>query len=564
MASASYAAHLVSCSDPDSSSIEVGSFVLSELRGRGWIGYMIPASGAGSISDAVELPQWLTPGRAVRLRLSGGGTRNWVSVVTSVTVMTRLQYFRFLMDDTPDCREFPGVREIVEGAYGELDEIVRFITVSDPLSFLWDKPVWDVFHDCSAGQILGGAMSLAGGGDGRPTLTPFADLPDMPRVRIREFGLSEAARSVQPYVIATGERLGDLLGSVLGSLGIRIEMREGAKKEEFVIELHEQAPSKAAGNLVRMALEDGGEARDDNALVHYLNATGFGEDNRAGVLDPLADEPSRAGEARVVGSVLSVDLPVAAATARLDLMREARSGATALQVHVDTRAPGMLPGKVVRFTNQTVEQTRDWQITFVLHLYGPEGHYRNHSVLARAEAALRTPPPPDRGLVVVSAVVNEADTDRDETLVRDEFGRIPLTCIFSREAWRLLPLNVQDATSPDPIEPGEPERISLSLIEPLAGRMHGFLPAHRERDYCRVLVHDPFHAEVLGFVYDESRRVSKGYVHEEEKHDTGLYTPKRTPVVSYSESDSVSGGVILHHDDGQWTGLAFNNEEDAD
>ena len=564
MASASYAAHLVSCSDPDSSSIEIGSFVLSELRGRGWIGYMIPASGAGSISDAVELPQWLTPGRAVRLRLSGGGTRNWVSVVTSVTMMTRLQYFRFLMDDTPDCREFPGVREIVEGAYGELDEIVRFITVSDPLSFLWDRPVWDVFHDCSAGQILGGAMSLAGGGDGRPTLTPFADLPDMPRVRIREFGLSEAARSVQPYVIATGERLGDLLGSVLGPLGIRIEMREGATKEELVIELHEQAPSKSAGNLVRMALEAGDEARDDNALVHYLNATGFGEDNRAGILDPLADEPSRTGEASVVGSVLSVDLPVATATARLDLMREARSGATALQVHVDTRAPGMLPGKVVRFTNQTVEQTRDWQITFVLHLYGPEGHYRNHSVLARAEAALRTPPPPDRELVVVSAVVNKADTDPDETLVRDEFGRIPLTCIFSREAWRLLPSNVQDATSPDPIEPGEPERISLSLIEPLAGRIHGFLPAHRERDYCRVLVHDPFHAEVLGFVYDESRRVSKGYLHEEEKHDTGRYTPKRTPMVSYSKSDSVSGGVILHHDDGQWTGLAFNNEEDAD
>ena len=559
----SYAAHLVADSDPDGSSVEIGSFVLSELRGRGWIGYMIPASGAGSLSAGVELPDWLKPGRAVRLRLSGGGTRSWVSVVTSVTVMLRVQYYRILMDDTPECREFPSVREIVEGAYGELDDLVRFISVADPLSFLWDRPVWDVFRDCSAGELLGGAMSLAGGGDGRPTLTPFADLPDLPRVRIREIGLSEAAQSVQPYVIATGESLGDLLGSVLGPFGIRIEMRESAT-EEIVIELHTQAPSTSAGNLVRMALESGGDARDDNAIVHSLSAAGFGEDHRTGVLDPLADEPSRVGEASVVGSVLSTDLPAGAATERLDLMREARSDATALQVDVDTRAAGMLPGKVVRFTNQTIERTRDWQVTFVLHLYGPTGNYRNHSGLSRAEVALRTPPPPDRAPVVVSAMVNEAETERDETLVRDEFGRIPLTCIFSGEAWRLLPSDADDESTPASTEPEGPVRVNLSLIEPLAGGMHGFLPAHREGDYCRVLVHDPFHAEVLGFVYDESRRVSKGYVHEEETHDTGRYTRQRTPVETHSEPESVSGGVILHHYDGQWTGLAFNNEDDAD
>lgn len=560
-----YVGHLVSHSDPEGSRVEIGMFAIVERRGQGWGGYMIPAGGHDSMAEAVETPEWLEAGRAVRLRLSAAGAegarrRSWVSLVLSVTVMTRLQFLAYWLDDTPSTRDAPTESGLLEGSYGDLDDVVRCITVADPLSFLWDRPIWDVFHDRSVGRILGGAMSLAAGGDGRPSLKPFADLPDLPRVRIREMGLREAARSVQPYVIASGESLGHLLGNLLGMLGIRIEVREGPAEAEIVIELHEHAPSTAAANVVRMALEDGGEVREDNALVERIGVVGLGEDNRSGVLDLIESERSRLDQTLgVVDTVLSVDLPAGEATARMHFARDASPPhPTTTLVQVDTRNAGLLPGRVVRFTNQTIEQTDSWQVASVTHMYTPGGYYRNRATLERAEVVWRTPLPPVREPVVVSAVVSRAGTLPAETIERDEYGRIPVTCIFSRAAEWL----VVNASAPDSTPIGsEVESIDLPVIEPLAGRHHGFLPAHRQGDYCRVLVHDPFHAEVLGFAYDETRRVSKGYRHDEARHGEG-YTSEREVVTSYTDPEGVSGGIIVYHGGGQWSGLVFTSEDD--
>ena len=52
----------------------------------------------------------------------------------------------------------------------------------DPVSFLAEQPIWGAYRSVSAGEIVGGVLSLAAGGDGKPTLSPL--LPGLPAVRI--------------------------------------------------------------------------------------------------------------------------------------------------------------------------------------------------------------------------------------------------------------------------------------------------------------------------------------------------------------------------------------------
>ncbi len=61
------------------------------------------------------------------------------------------------------------------------------------------------------------------------------------------------------------------------------------------------------------------------------------------------------------------------------------------------------------------------------------------------------------------------------------------------------------------VEPQKwPPRIPLTLVEPMASALHGFTPAHRHGDICRVVVHNPLWAEILGFQYREDRRLTPG------------------------------------------------------
>ena len=85
-----------------------------------------------------------------------------------------------------------------------------------------------------------------------------------------------------------------------------------------------------------------------------------------------------------------------------------------------------------------------------------------------------------------------------------------------------------------------PPRIPLSVIEPMAGALHGFITAHRQGDICRVAVHDPFNAEIVGFQYRDDRRINRDL------------------------SDAVTGLVVEHNFSQAWSGVVFRRTEDME
>ena len=83
-----------------------------------------------------------------------------------------------------------------------------------------------------------------------------------------------------------------------------------------------------------------------------------------------------------------------------------------------------------------------------------------------------------------------------------------------------------------------PPRLPLTVIQPMAGGLHGFVPAHRHGDACRVAVHHPLWAEVAGFQYREDRRIIE-------------------------DLRGATAGLVVEHDAGKaWTGIVFRPAAD--
>ena len=85
-----------------------------------------------------------------------------------------------------------------------------------------------------------------------------------------------------------------------------------------------------------------------------------------------------------------------------------------------------------------------------------------------------------------------------------------------------------------------PPRIPLALVEPMAGGLHGFIAAHRHGDACRVAVHNPFAAEILGFQYRGDRRINEGI------------------------SDAIAAMVIEHDYGNAWSGIVFRHASEVE
>ena len=81
-----------------------------------------------------------------------------------------------------------------------------------------------------------------------------------------------------------------------------------------------------------------------------------------------------------------------------------------------------------------------------------------------------------------------------------------------------------------------PPRIPLSIVQPMAGSLHGFVGGHRQGDACRVAVHDPLWAEIVGFEYRRHRALGSGIA-------------------------QATAGVVVEHDNhSAWSGLLFRRK----
>ena len=108
--------------------------------------------------------------------------------------------------------------------------------------------------------------------------------------------------------------------------------------------------------------------------------------------------------------------------------------------------------------------------------------------------------------------------------------------------WRLAnPAAAADTLeTPAPPEDRWPPRIALPVVEPMAGAMHSFVGGHRQGDICRVAVHDPFTAEIVGYQYRDNRAINRDVV------------------------GAAAAIVVEHNFDDAWTGIVLRRIEDMD
>ena len=319
------------------------------------------------------------------------------------------------------------------------------IHLVDPVSYLGSRPVWGAYRACSAGNAIGGVLSMAAGGGGRPTLDPvLAGLPSLHVVESFRDSLNEL-----PYAIACGQPLGEWLGEALGTLGLRMELF-GTANGRVSLMLTDAAPngepipmyvlgSTSASNGA--ANGDGGSGNGaDEPVVNEIGAGGLAimsvdafpaPIRRGGVLDdPTLGSFRRFGQLGAVGSVQSgsgLDLDEAAFRASLGL---AAAQAQMLILRAATRQPGMRPGRITEF-NATFYKISRWQVARARHeLWG--NVYENSLDLFPADSSWHPPTPPAKPPRIVSAIVDGGSDDYmfHQPIPRDRLGRIPVSMSF--------------------------------------------------------------------------------------------------------------------------------------
>ena len=301
-------------------------------------------------------------------------------------------------------------------------EAICQIELTDPISFLADRTIWGAYRACSVAEMVGGALSMAAGGDGKPTLEPA--LPNL-----HPFKLNASYRDALDeldYSIAVGQTLGEWLGDMFGLLGLRLEMlgKHDGTVKAFVTD------TKPGGEPVQMTVSaasasgpDGGAVGSSPLYIRDVSAQP-GAQARGVVLDDLTQGGfSRLGEGAVgslfSGTGIGVDEAVKRVASRI-------SGAYVemLILHAISRQPGLRPGRLVKL-DRKLRNVDTWQIGQVRHRLEGTGAYQNSVSLLVGDASWHPALPRPRPTRVVPGVVDGgADLTYHEPIPRDRLGRI--------------------------------------------------------------------------------------------------------------------------------------------
>lgn len=511
--------------DDETLKTHISAASLTEVSNGGWAGEVIvlpPPSLTASVADAFigAMIMSVVPGTGVLLHLqrstTGGNDqvtalRAWPSVVMGV------QTIRGTLEYTPSYRA----------------------QLADPLTLLSPNPIWGVYVDQSIGKIIGGAISLASGGDGAATLTPVLGTR-MPDIEIKQSVRSELQSL--PLAIAAGAPFGDWLQELLAMLGARIELSvDAVKRNKVVVEVTDAEPD---GDARAMTLTDAHLIDDTHASLASMGIQAR-ETVRAAVLDNRSiGDAERSSEYGSVGQVIEamrVDSDEGWLRAGfgqdLDYLRSST-------VTIASTQTGLTPGECVEL-GSSVFGSKEWQVAISMHKF-TDGIYRNISKLQRSDVAWRAQGGRLDPGITVTAIVDDGESAGGTPVARDRLGRIPVRLSFLKggEGTNLVVVDDSgdaDTTSTTPPEwTGDP--VPLPILELVgSGGAHGFVSAHRQGDPCRVVIHSPLNAEIAGFGYREDRRVGADL------------------------ADSTGGLVVRHsHADDGFSGLVFRPDEDLD
>ena len=498
-------------------------FSLSEFRSAGWFGHatVAPASTTPTHAFRVASGEGFLPGVGVGLRLVrlavGDGAASAGDAEPSPA------------EDTV-VRAWPSViARVTAGATGTESSAYR-LRLMDVFGYLSEVPIWGAFRDAALGEIVGGALSLAAGGDGRPTLAPA--LAGLPRVEV--VPRLRSTLNAVPYAIAAGEPLRVWLGKLCGRLGVRMEMSWGTG-DATRIEILDRPPD---ADPVPMSFDEIGETSGEYALAEDIR--GFAKvTGRATLLDnQVVGDPRRTGMPGAVGEVITAaGTDFDEATLRGGFGGQRAELGTRLFT-VATAQPLIRPGVRLDFTNRPVDESTIWQVGDVIHSHARD-IYVNRAMLQKGDAPWRPPTPADAGPVFASASVDDGSSNPGAVVERDREGRIPVS-LAALPRSEVAPTG-HDASAgtgtSESVAAESPAPISLPVVSLAGGRGHGFLGAHRQGDTCRIMVHHPMFAEIAGFGYREDRRIGA------------------------QVTDSTTGLVVRHQSDG-WSGLLFRPHDD--
>ncbi len=390
--------------------MDLGQFGLNETYNHGWqcTATLVVSSNEpltiGNVMGAA-LHAGIVPGQAATLRL--------VYVSEDAAVAARV------------VRSWPSVIVGVEPRQlAEQNNATCMIRLVDPIAYLSERSIWGAYRGVSAAEMFGGAVSLAAGSNGKPTLEPA--LPDLPRVVVRS--RLRAALDFVPYSIAVGQSLRTWLRQFLGLLAIRMEML-GRNDGSILLTL---ADGKVAGDPIDMTLA--AEDEEDQSSGGRVKITGIngrpGRQSRGMVLD----DPTQSGFRRIgSGAVgrLFAGVEISLDEVAYRAMASVYGAYTEmLAVHVTTGQPGFRPGRLVSL-DQTIRQIDIWQIAQVNHQMRGT-NYVNKATLLNGGWPWHPAPPLRQPPITVPGVV---DGGRDyvvyEPVPRDRLGRIPIFFPFA-------------------------------------------------------------------------------------------------------------------------------------
>ncbi|MXY52870.1 MAG: hypothetical protein F4Y86_10160 [Gammaproteobacteria bacterium] len=295
------------------------------------------------------------------------------------------------------------------------------IDVVDPVSFLSSRPVWGAYRGCSVADMVGGALSMAAGGDGKPTRWPtlsgFPTVSITPRYRDSLQWLD--------YGIAAGQTLGDWLAEVSALLAFRIELW-GQADGEVVVTLSD-GPAAGAAIPAYLAGWVPEQGRTPIALTGIFAKPR--QPIRAVVLDDVTQGAYRqVGE----GSIAAV---VAASGVGVDEVSDRIMGdaygrmAEEIVLTGQSEQPAVQVGRIIDLTREVWGKV-SWQVVGVKHeLSGTS--YANAMTLYDAEYPWCPPSPPVHPDIIVPGAVDGA-ASAHTPVKRDRLGRIPVRLAFQQ------------------------------------------------------------------------------------------------------------------------------------
>ena len=431
--------------DTEQSTVEpiAGSyFDIQESYNGGWIGEFVLQPNPQSVASLADLLE-----TALRHGLRVGSKVNILMALgdSTPTLPTGEREDDGSLPDGTIVRMWPSVMDsMIPFQDGGTGAPMLLVSFADPVTYLSSRPIYGAYRLTGIAEIIGGGLSLAGGGDGRPTLQPIID--KLPKIKIINDLREEL--DIIPYCVAAGEPLGAWLGKLEGLLGIRTETSANADAQVQIklsdrqtSDNHLVMPVTIDDRLLEQDTSSGGvgtPTTNGNLWISSIEARP-GAVRRGIVLDdPMLGGFTRIGSQASVGTVVNVSgISADEAGRRLDYELKGIFSEM-LILNVRSRQTALRPGRTIN-TISTMADINIWQVFSVEHTLSQSGAYTNAAKIINSDEASHSgeqaswhpPHALSNAPVIVTAVIDGGDDYIDlEPIPRDRLGRVPITLSF--------------------------------------------------------------------------------------------------------------------------------------